>query len=74
MDDALVSLKLDKSILASLQAEAKKSDVAIADIVRDAIRRDLRRRKIMDMRDAPDLKGGHDWLMKGIRSADPGRA
>ncbi|MEL7345083.1 MAG: ribbon-helix-helix protein, CopG family [Pseudomonadota bacterium] len=71
MDDTLVSLKLDKAMLARLQGEAKKSNVAIADIVRDAIKRDLRRRKIMDTRDAPGLTSGHDWLMKGIKAADP---
>ena len=74
MDDALVSLKLDTKTLASLQAEAKKKNIAIADIVRDAIRRDLRRRQMMEMTDDPSLRTSTDWLLRGIKNADPSRA
>ena len=74
MDDALVSLKLDKTLLASLQQEAQKADVAIADIVRDAIKRDLRRRKVMEHKSGADAGGSHEWLVKRIKSADPTRA
>ena len=74
MDDALVSFKLDKSMLTTLQDEAKRADVAIADIVRDAIRRDLRRRRLMNTTDRDAQGKNHDWLLKRIKSADPTRA
>ena len=74
MDDALVSFKLDKDVLTKLQVEAERADVAIADIVRDAIRRDLRRRKLMNTTDRDGQGRNHDWLLSRIKGADPSRA